>query len=57
MKTLAVLCLTATIITIFEILVEQHTGFKFHPDGYKLVTYSNEGLVFISGGIFVSLKS
>ena len=52
MKTLGIAFLLALGVTIFESLAEYFTGFEFHPNGYKLVTYSNELLIFVCGIIY-----
>ncbi len=56
MKTLLVLFFIASISTIVEVAAEYYTGFEFHPDGYKLVTYANE-MVTLLLGIFYGVYS
>lgn len=44
------------IVSLIEIVLETTSGYKFHPDGYKLVTYVHEFVFFALGMLYLYHK-
>lgn len=47
---------TVLIVSLVEISLETISGYKFHPDGYKFVTYVHEFAFFALGMLYLYHK-